>query len=491
VGEPTEFGSYVVYEQLGVGGMASVHVAESRSGGGFRKRLALKRLLPHAAEDPDLVRSFIDEARLVRYLKHANIAQTYDFGKVGNVYFMAMELVPGPTLTQLVRQTSATIGVIPFPVTMNLLIQVLDALDHAHNCRDENGKPLGIIHRDVSPPNIIVSNTGVVKLIDFGVAKAASSSMQTQVGTVKGKFSYMAPEYLGGKLDHRVDLWAVGAIAHELLTNRRLFEADDDFKVIDMVRSAKISPPSRYNEDVPPDLDAVVMTALERDPARRWQTAAAMRTALANAAAELQTVVTNAQLIEWVEWTFSQKPPGAGSELSQLIKILEVPSRPSARRLQPHEPTIQARRSTPLPVEGAERTTKPAKGSKKDARREAKEAKADAKKQAEAKKEAKADAKRDAKASAKNDAKASAKNEARASAKNEARASRDSKPASRDSKPAKKRAFFTPRVGAAMVDRHKGGRAGTLLFLLLLAVIAVAISAWFWGQPFDLQKMIG
>jgi serine/threonine-protein kinase len=322
-----EFGSYTVYEQLGVGGMASVHVAESRSSGGFRKRVALKRLLPHAAADPDLVRSFIDEARLVRYLKHANIAQTYDFGKVGDIYFIAMELVAGPTVTQLMRQCDATIGVIPFPITLNILIQLCDALDYAHNLEDEHGKPLGIIHRDVSPPNVIISNTGIVKLIDFGVAKAASSTMQTHVGTVKGKFSYMAPEYLSGQLDARVDLWALGAIAHEMLTNRRLFDADEDIKVLDRVKNKEIVPPSTFNPDVPADLDQIVMTALQRDPSQRWQSAAAMRTALENAAAELQTIVTSSQLIEWVEWSFSQKPPGEDSELSQLIRILETPSK--------------------------------------------------------------------------------------------------------------------------------------------------------------------
>ena len=351
-----EFGSYKVYEQLGIGGMATVHVAESRSGGGFRKRVALKRLLPHAAENPELVRLFIDEARLGSYLKHANIAQVYDFGKVDRVYFMAMEMVSGPTLTQLMRQATATVGVIPFPITMNILIQVLDALDYAHNVRDERGKPLKIIHRDVSPPNIIISNTGTVKLIDFGVAKAASKTSNKKVGTVKCKFSYMAPEYLAGKLDHRVDLWAIGAIAYELLTKRQLFDAGDDFAVIEKVREAKIDPPSKYNADVPPDLDAVVMTALERNPNHRWQSANAMRTALANAAAELDTVVTNVQLLEWVEWAFSQKPPGDNSELSQLIKVLEKPSRPSIRvvadkpRAQPPpipKPTEKAKRAFP------------------------------------------------------------------------------------------------------------------------------------------------
>lgn len=327
---PQEFGSYLVYEQLGVGGMASVHVAESR---GLRKRVALKRLLSHVAESPEIVRSFIQEARLVGYLRHTNIAQTYDFGKVGDTYFIAMELVPGPTLAQLIRQCKATVGIMPFPITLNILIQACDALAYAHTLCDEKGRPLGLIHRDVSPPNVIVSATGVVKLIDFGVAKMARSSLQTQVGTVKGKFSYMAPEYLNGQLDTRVDLWALGAVAYELLTNEALFDAADDLGVLEKVKRAPIPPPSRKNRDVPRDLDAVVLTALERDPARRWQSAAAMRNALANVAIELGTSVTNAQMMEWIEWAFSMKPGDVKDQsgVSQLIRLLEKPSRPGAR----------------------------------------------------------------------------------------------------------------------------------------------------------------
>lgn len=325
---PEEFGSYLVYEQLGVGGMARVHVAESR---GLRKRVALKRLLPHAADNPELVRSFIHEARLVGHLKHTNIAQTYDFGKVGDTYFIAMELLPGPTVAQLIRQCNATVGVIPFPITLNILCQVCDALDYAHNLTDEHGKPLGLIHRDVSPPNIIVSNTGTVKLIDFGVAKIARSSMHTQVGTVKGKFSYMAPEYLNGQLDARCDLWALGAVAHEMLTNQILFDGADDLTVLERVKRGPILPPSRKNREVPRDLDVVVLTALERDPKARWQSAAAMRTALANVATELKTAVPNAQMIEWIEWAFSQKPGEERNGVSQLIELLEKPSKPGVR----------------------------------------------------------------------------------------------------------------------------------------------------------------
>ena len=310
--------------------MASVHVAESR---GLRKRVALKRLLPHAAESPELVRSFVHEARLVGHLRHPNIAQTYDFGRVGDTYFIAMELVPGPTLAQLIRQCKSTVGIMPPPVALNILCQVCDALAYAHNLCDEQGRPLGLIHRDVSPPNIIVSNTGIVKLIDFGVAKMARSSMQTQVGTVKGKFSYMAPEYLAGQLDSRVDLWALGAVSHELLTNQTLFDAPDDLGVLEKVKRAPVPPPSRRNPDVSRELDTVVLTALERDPDRRWQSAAAMRTALANVATELWTTASNAQMIEWIEWAFMQKPGEERTNLSQLIQLLEKPSQPGAREI--------------------------------------------------------------------------------------------------------------------------------------------------------------
>ncbi len=455
VSEPEEFGSYLVYEQLGIGGMASVHVAESRSMGGFRKRVALKRLLAHAAENPELVQSFIDEARLVRYLKHANIAQTYDFGKVGDVYFMAMELVPGPTLTQLIRQCNSTLGVIPFPITMNLLIQICDALDYAHNLADEHGKPLGIIHRDVSPPNAIISNTGIVKLIDFGVAKAASSSNQTQVGTVKGKFSYMAPEYLSGKRpDARVDLWAVGAMAHELLTARQLFDADDDFRVIEQVKKAAIIPPSRRNPEVPRELDAVVMTALERDPARRWQSAAAMRTALADVAKELQTVVSNEQLIQWVDYAFSQRPPHEGSDLSQLIELLETPSRPSGkvgerpsgRMTRKLDEAFEDRLTRKLDPPGRGDPTKAERGSRKS---------------------------RDA--------------------------TPPRKPSETDERdPTKravprKRSFLTPRVGSAMIERRSGSRR-IVLWLVLLAVLAaagLAAASYFFGHPAFVSDLSG
>jgi serine/threonine-protein kinase len=318
-----EFGAYIIHEKLGAGGMATVHIAESKT---LRKRVALKRLHPHVAENPDLVKSFIHEARLARYLNHPNIARTFDFGQVGDIYYMAMELVPGPNLTQLYRQVKATVGTIPLPVSLHMLTQVCDALDYAHNLKDEHGRPLNIIHRDISPPNIIVSNTGTVKLIDFGLAKAARSSVETQVGTIKGKFSYIAPEYIDGQLDNRVDIWAIGVVAWELLTMRRLFEAADDFEVLRIVKEMPLVPPSRHSREVTGELDSIVLTALERDPRRRWQNTTALRTAMQGMIRDLGVEITNRRVLQWVEWAFTQKPLEEKSGVSELIQMLERPS---------------------------------------------------------------------------------------------------------------------------------------------------------------------
>jgi serine/threonine-protein kinase len=424
-----EFGSYTVYDQLGVGGMAKVHIAESRSAGGFRKRLALKRLLPHAAAQPELVESFTNEARLARYLHHANIAQTFDFGQIDDTYFNAMELVAGPTLGQLIRQCKSTIGVIPIPIALNILCQVCDALEYAHNCVDEAGAPLGIIHRDVSPPNVVISNSGVVKLIDFGLAKAKTAHAQTQVGTVKGKFRYLAPEYLSGKLDRRVDLWAMGVVAHELLTTKQLFDADNDLALLEKVRSMPIEPPSGKNPDVPAELDAVVMKALERNPERRWQTAAEMKRALEEVAAGLQTI-TNQQLVQWVEWAFTQEPAGERGDLSGLIKMLEVPSRPSSNVIErPSEKTIErAPRS-----KGAPRAPSVVK------RTEVKVGEP------------------------------------------------------HEDKPRRERMFSTPRVGASIArrDRNVRSRVG-LLILILLLVVSGVFAGWYYGYvklPVSLRQL--
>ena len=314
------FGSYEIYEELGAGGLATVHLARSRA---IKNPVAIKRLYPHVANIRELVGSFIEEARLARYLRHPGIARVYEFGKLRGLYFIAFEFVPGPTLLQLQEHCRAHVGKIPVMVVLEIAYQLLDALEHAHNLRNELGQPLGIVHRDVSPSNVIVSSTGQVKLIDFGLAKTKQSSVQSQAGVIKGKLNYVAPEYLSGnKLDARCDLWALGVVMYELLTERRLFDAPDQGTILDRVRSLPIPQPSHANPEVPREVDQIVLTALARDPDRRWQSAAEMRDAIGVVAAGR---LTQRQFVSWVEWAFTQKEPLRREEsgVSALHEILQ------------------------------------------------------------------------------------------------------------------------------------------------------------------------
>jgi serine/threonine protein kinase len=314
-----QYGAYTVHESLGMGGMATVHRAELRQRDGTVKQVALKRLLPTLKKE--IVMLFLDEARLLRHLDHQNIAATFDSGRIFGTYFIAMEYVRGPTLKELVQHCGLTVGSVPKPVTLNLAAQLCDALDHAHNRCDEHGNHLGIIHRDVTPANILISEHGLVKVIDFGLAKATVSTEETAAGIIKGKFGYIAPEYLVGKLDLRVDLWAVGIIMYELLTSRRLFDGTDNLDTMTRVRQMPIPRPSIANPAVPPDLDELVMRALERDPARRWQSAAAMRDGIKAVIAHSGESADPRQVADWVKWVFDQKrgrPP-------QFTPVMAVP----------------------------------------------------------------------------------------------------------------------------------------------------------------------
>ena len=313
------FGSYEIYEELGAGGLAAVHLARSRA---IKNPVALKRLYPHIANVRELVGSFIDEARLARYLRHPGIARVYEFGKLRGTYFIAFEFVPGPTLLQLQEHCREYVGQIPTMITLEVAYQLLDALDHAHNLRNELDLPLGIVHRDVSPSNVILSNTGQVKLIDFGLAKTKQNSVQSQAGMIKGKLNYVAPEYLDGKLDPRCDLWALGVVMYELLTGGRLFDAPEQGAILDRVRTLPIPPPSRANPEVPRAVDQIVLKALERDPAKRWQRASDMRDAIGVVAAGR---LTPQQFVSWVEWVFTQKQPlrREDSGVSVLHEIIQ------------------------------------------------------------------------------------------------------------------------------------------------------------------------
>jgi serine/threonine-protein kinase len=341
VGKPGQFGRYRILDELGQGGMSTVHLAEVRGDDGSFKMVALKRLLPRSAARKELRDSFVDEARLTSYLHQANIPETYESGRIGNIYFIAMEFVPGPTLKELFEHCGKTVGNVPMEITLNIAAQICDALDHAHNRCDEHGTPLGIVHRDISPANVILSETGVAKLIDFGLAKTKIASAKTDQGVIKGKFNYVAPEYIGGTLDARADLWALGVVIYELLTGRRLFDAPDGFETMNRVRKLPIPRPSLANPRVGPELDELVMTALQRDPRQRWQSAAQMRDALRAVIAQPGNFIDNRHVIDWVNWVFSQKP---GSDVNGVSKLLSITKpMPAVEEPAPEDTSVRPR----------------------------------------------------------------------------------------------------------------------------------------------------
>ncbi len=300
------FGPYVVYERLGVGGMASVHRARELGIEGFERIVALKRLLPHLAEDATFIKSFVREAKLASLLHHVNIVQIFELGRVGTQYFISMEHIDGKDLRKILRQARRHAGPPPIGVTLGLLLQLCDALDYAHTLPGEDGVPLGLVHRDVSPSNILINRAGYLKVIDFGIAKAQSTQLKTQTGRVKGKLAYMAPEAVSGReLDARSDVFAAGVIAHELLTARPLFACKNEYQTLLRVQRGDILPPSTHNRSVPAELDTIVLRALSRDPNERYDSAAAFREDLLEFRAKYQLAATHREIGSWIDWAFS------------------------------------------------------------------------------------------------------------------------------------------------------------------------------------------
>ncbi|HSS00900.1 MAG TPA: serine/threonine-protein kinase, partial [Kofleriaceae bacterium] len=309
-GAEEQFGPYLVYERLGVGGMATVHRALERGIEGFERVVALKRLLPHLAADASFIKSFVREAKLASLLNHVNVVQIFECGRVGAQYFISMEYIDGRDIRRILRHARKTSGPPPIHVTVGLLLQLCDALDYAHGRQDENGHPLGLVHRDVSPSNVLVTTTGHVKVIDFGIAKAQSAQLRTQTGRVKGKLAYMAPEALVGKeLDARSDLFAAGIICHELLTARPLFATKNDYQTLSKIQRGDIMPPSTFNQLCPPELDAIVLRALARDPDERFLHASELRAELLALGKQYNLRTSERDIAGWIDWAFGLEGP--------------------------------------------------------------------------------------------------------------------------------------------------------------------------------------
>jgi serine/threonine protein kinase len=269
---PTTFGKYLLLERVNVGGMAEVFIAKAFGVEGFERFLAIKKILPTMAEDQEFITMFIDEARISVQLSHANVVHIHELGKYDETYFIAMEYVAGRDLRTILERYRRRKEIMPTAQAVFIASKMCEGLDYAHRKKDARGQDLGIIHRDVSPQNILVSYEGEVKIIDFGIAKAANRSQKTQAGILKGKFGYMSPEQVRGMpIDRRSDIFAVGVILYEMLTGEKLFVGESDFSTLEKVRNAEVPLPRQFNPNVPAGLEKVVLKALAREPEDRYQ----------------------------------------------------------------------------------------------------------------------------------------------------------------------------------------------------------------------------
>jgi serine/threonine protein kinase len=269
--QPVEFGKYLLLDRIAIGGMAEVYRAKLIGEEGFEKPVVLKKMLPHLTAEEEMVSGFIDEARLSTFLKHENIIDIYDFGNVSDTFYIAMEYLFGKDLHQIISKALEKNNPVDLENILYILLNVCEGLEYAHQLKDFEGNQLSIIHRDISPQNIFITYEGQVKLLDFGIAKAASKSTKTQTGILKGKAAYMSPEQAEGKpIDHRSDIFALGIILYELVTQKKMFEGDT-FQVLSQVIQARYEPPENIKPDLPDNLCRIIHKSLQKNPADRYQ----------------------------------------------------------------------------------------------------------------------------------------------------------------------------------------------------------------------------
>lgn len=318
---------YRVTERLEAGGMAEVFKGEATSVQGFKKQVAIKRVLPHLAQNRNFISMFLDEARLGARLSHANIVTVFDIGAADNTYFIVMEFVDGCNLKAVIEEHRQQGRRIPVKEAVYIAIEACKGLSFAHELEDEEGRNLGIVHRDISPPNILISKRGEVKVTDFGLAKATTQLEKTDPGVVKGKFSYLSPEAaMGLPVDSRTDIYALGIVLWEMLAGRRLFLGETDYQTVKMVQESKIPSLSRINPEVDPDLERVILKALERDVANRYQTARDFGDGLAQYLFSRQLKVTSFDIANVVKWVLDSKraaKAGQKPEISIIDRLIQ------------------------------------------------------------------------------------------------------------------------------------------------------------------------
>jgi serine/threonine-protein kinase len=337
------FGRYTLHYHLATGGMAKLYVGTYAELDGSLKTVAIKILHPHLSEDPEFVKMFIDEARLIARISHGNVVNILELGRVGTDLFIVMEYVEGESILALLKRTKPTLA-----QSARMVANAAAGIHAAHDLRDSEGTSLDVIHRDVTPDNILIGYDGQVKVVDFGVARARDNMHKTVAGSIKGKFSYMAPEQASsGKMDRRLDVFALGIVLFEMTTYRRLFKRKTDADTIGAVLSCRVTPPSRLVENYPRQLERVVLTALQKDPAKRFQTAREMQQALEHylisegdpvlpfSIREMMADIfpERIQLKRHLASRFHQEPTGRVT-ISELISEMEPTTRVSMKHSQ-------------------------------------------------------------------------------------------------------------------------------------------------------------
>jgi serine/threonine-protein kinase len=347
MGEPFQLGRYSLHAELAAGGMATVYLARLNGPVGFGRTVAIKRLHPHLARDPDFVAMFLDEARLAARIQHPNVVPTLDVVATDSELFIVLEYVRGESLGGLVRAARRSNTKIPIPVALAIVVDMLKGLHAAHEAVDEKGQPLHIVHRDVSPQNILVGSDGVARVLDFGVAKAATRLQTTREGQLKGKIPYMAPEQLSGEVTQRTDLYAAGVVLWEALTAKRLFTGETEAQVLNNVLSQAVPAPSTINPEVPAALDAIVLKALQRKPEDRWATARE----LAEAIDACVRPASSMQVASWLEATAGAALDARRVMVADIESGVSAPDKPAVMKMLADTsgsvPSVSSRASAP------------------------------------------------------------------------------------------------------------------------------------------------
>jgi hypothetical protein len=296
-------GPYLLHRKVARGGMAELFLADYVREDGFRRKVAVKRILPHLAGNQDFIKMFTREARLAALLQHPNIVQIFDYGNIENAYFIAMEYIDGKNLGEILSTLKQGLSV---ERAVFIISEICKGLGYSHNKKDENtGEPFNIVHRDISPQNLLISYQGEVKISDFGISKARSEPSLTQAGVVKGKLAYLSPEQaLGEPVDHRADIYALGLVFHETLTGKRVYPFNNDIEAIRMIPKMDIEPLSHSVSDIPAELNRIVMKCLEKQKDLRYQSAAAIYADLAAFKKEQKIVFDVSDLADFMKKSF-------------------------------------------------------------------------------------------------------------------------------------------------------------------------------------------